>query len=88
MLSGDHVVDREGETVSGLGQYSQTPPDRRRTRRRSTPAYSGVSYTHSCQDRLDDLAMNVGQPEVAALEAIGQPGVLDPEEMRIVALRS
>ena len=36
----------------------------------------------SGEDRLDDLAVHVGQAEVAALEAVGQPGVLDPQQVQ------
>src|SRR5262245_31172913 len=35
---------------------------------------------YSGQDRLDDLGGDVGEPEVAALEAIDQPMVVDAEE--------
>ena len=34
----------------------------------------------SRQDRRDHLPGDVGQAEVAALELVGQPGVVDPEE--------
>ncbi len=33
----------------------------------------------SSEDRVDDLAVDVRKAEVAALEAIGQLGVLDPQ---------
>ena len=34
------------------------------------------------QNRLDDLSLHVGQPEVAALEPVGQPGVVDAEQVQ------
>ena len=34
------------------------------------------------QDGLDEISVDVGQPIVAALEAIGQSGVVDPEQMK------
>ncbi len=36
----------------------------------------------SGEQSLDDLAVHVGQPEVAALEAIGQPGVVEAQQMQ------
>ena len=35
----------------------------------------------SCQDAPDDLAVDVGQPEVAAGVAIGQPGVIEAQQV-------
>ena len=46
------------------------------------PSWSLQRSGGSGQDRLDDLAVNVGQAEVAALEAVGQPCVIDAQEMQ------
>ena len=42
----------------------------------------GEARLRSGQDRLDDLPVHVGQAEVAALEVVGQPGVVDPQQMQ------
>src|SRR6266404_6213877 len=36
----------------------------------------------SGQERFDDFPVHIGKAEIAALEAIGQPGMVQPEQMQ------
>lgn len=44
--------------------------------------YSPATTADLTQDRLNDLAGHVGEPEVTALEAIGEPGMVDAEQVQ------
>ncbi len=39
-------------------------------------------YAHSGDDFVDHAAGDVGQPEVPTVEAVGQPLVVDPQQMQ------
>jgi hypothetical protein len=44
---------------------------------------AGATIVHGlCQDLLNNFAMHVGQAEVAALEAIGQPLVVQAQQVQ------
>ena len=68
-----HRVERCGHGV--LPDLPNADP---RFRGRRPPRAAGLLR----QDRLDHLAGDVGQAEVAALEAVGQPLVVDAEQVR------
>ena len=66
------------ERARGHGVLLDLPNADPRLRGRRSPHGAGLLR----KDRLDDLAGDVGEAEVAALEAIGQPLVVDAEEVR------
>ncbi len=49
------------------------------TRGRERPRYLVTRLT---QDALDDVSVDIGEPVVSALEAVGEPGMVEAEKMQ------
>jgi hypothetical protein len=78
--------DPDIELLRGRGQAGGDP-DRRREeaavqRAASETKHGGRRSDASGQDFFDDLAVDVGQAEMAALVFVGQPKVIDAETVQ------
>ena len=79
--------EASGEEKIGAGRISAARHfaslrDPFRPRRAGTPSPAGGNPRELRQDILHHLAVNIRQPEVAALEAIGEPLVIEAEQMQ------
>ena len=59
-----------------IGRRLSGPPDE------VDDLVSQTRERRSCNDRLDDLPVHVGQPVVAAAVAVGQPLVVDAQQVQ------